>query len=67
MKNYPFAEARVRRERQKNPAFKRFIEERNSVELTKKRDIVRPLPPSIQNLSPFPSVLPTGPWLMTHL
>ncbi|WWD15802.1 hypothetical protein CI109_100226 [Kwoniella shandongensis] len=39
MKNYPFAEARVRREASRNPDFRSFLEDRNTVDLTKRRDI----------------------------
>ncbi|KAK8869923.1 hypothetical protein IAR55_000491 [Kwoniella newhampshirensis] len=39
MKNYPFAEARVRREASRNAPFRGFLNDRNSVELTKRRDI----------------------------
>jgi hypothetical protein len=40
MKNYPFADARVRREAEKNPGFQQFLSERNTTELTQRRDIV---------------------------
>lgn len=40
MKNYPFAEARVRRESETNEGFRVFLEERNSDELTQKRNVV---------------------------
>ncbi|ORX39762.1 hypothetical protein BD324DRAFT_614892 [Kockovaella imperatae] len=39
MKNYPFAEARVRREKAKNPGFRNFLEVRNTTQLTRKRDL----------------------------
>nr|XP_019013428.1 uncharacterized protein I206_01495 [Kwoniella pini CBS 10737]OCF52209.1 hypothetical protein I206_01495 [Kwoniella pini CBS 10737] len=39
MKNYPFAEARVRREVAKNPPFRTFLSERNTFDLTRRRDI----------------------------
>ncbi|OXG93167.1 hypothetical protein C345_00803 [Cryptococcus neoformans A2-102-5] len=39
MKNYPFAEARVRRESVKNQEFRRFLESRNTASLTNRRDI----------------------------
>ncbi|ORY32258.1 hypothetical protein BCR39DRAFT_523619 [Naematelia encephala] len=39
MKNYPFAEARIRRESDHNPAFRDFLAERNTHELTRRRDI----------------------------
>lgn len=41
MKNYPFAEARVRRETERSPAFGAFLNERNTDELTRRRDIVK--------------------------
>ena len=40
MKNYPFADSRVRREKGKNPAFKEFLSDRNTLELTQRRDVV---------------------------
>lgn len=40
MKNYPFAEARVRREGERNPDFRDFLAERNTDELTRRRDVV---------------------------
>lgn len=40
MKNYPFAEARVRREQEKNPEFRTYLQERNTIDLTRRRDIV---------------------------
>ncbi|OCF39870.1 hypothetical protein I317_06307 [Kwoniella heveanensis CBS 569] len=39
MKNYPFAEARVRREQGRNGPFRAFLAERNTIELTRRRDI----------------------------
>ncbi|WVQ78218.1 hypothetical protein IAT38_000301 [Cryptococcus sp. DSM 104549] len=39
MKNYPFAEARVRRETTRNPAFRQFLASRNTASLTLRRDI----------------------------
>lgn len=39
MKNYPFAEARVRRESVKNKEFRKFLESRNTASLTNRRDI----------------------------
>ncbi|KAI9638407.1 uncharacterized protein MKK02DRAFT_42797 [Dioszegia hungarica] len=39
MKNYPFADSRVRREKGKNPAFKEFLSDRNTLELTQRRDV----------------------------
>ncbi|WVF72308.1 hypothetical protein IAT40_007121 [Kwoniella sp. CBS 6097] len=39
MKNYPFAEARVRREQGRNGPFRAFLSERNTNELTRRRDI----------------------------
>ncbi|WVR05091.1 hypothetical protein IAU60_002103 [Kwoniella sp. DSM 27419] len=39
MKNYPFAEARVRREQARNEPFKIFLAERNTIELTRRRDL----------------------------
>ncbi|KIR26825.1 hypothetical protein I309_04203 [Cryptococcus deuterogattii LA55] len=39
MKNYPFAEARVRRESVKNKEFSKFLESRNTASLTNRRDI----------------------------
>lgn len=39
MKNYPFAEARVRRESVKNQEFHKFLELRNTASLTNRRDI----------------------------
>ncbi|WWC85367.1 uncharacterized protein L201_000230 [Kwoniella dendrophila CBS 6074] len=39
MKNYPFAEARVRREQERNPPFRAFLSQRNSYDLTRRRDI----------------------------
>ncbi|WRT67006.1 uncharacterized protein IL334_003972 [Kwoniella shivajii] len=39
MKNYPFAEARVRREQERSPPFRTFLSERNSYDLTRRRDI----------------------------
>lgn len=40
MKNFPFAESRIKRERNTNPRFMGFLDERNTVELTRRRDIV---------------------------
>jgi hypothetical protein len=40
IKNYPFAEARVRREINKNEAFAGFLMDRNTHELTRRRDVV---------------------------
>ena len=40
MHNFPFAEARIRRERDRNPALAGFLSERNNAELTQRRDIV---------------------------
>lgn len=40
MKNYPFAEARVKRETERNPQFRTFLNDRNNNELTARRDIV---------------------------
>ncbi|WVW83239.1 hypothetical protein I302_105258 [Kwoniella bestiolae CBS 10118] len=39
MKNYPFAEARVRREQERNPPFRAFLSQRNTYDLTRRRDI----------------------------
>jgi len=41
MKNFPFAEARVKREVRDNPAFAMFLNDRNTAELTNRRDMVR--------------------------
>jgi len=41
MKNFPFAEARVKREVRDNPAFAIFLNDRNTLELTNRRDMVR--------------------------
>ncbi|RXK38363.1 hypothetical protein M231_04405 [Tremella mesenterica] len=40
MKNYPFAESRVKREVLTNPGFQQFLKERNNMELTRRRDLV---------------------------
>ncbi len=48
MKNYPFAEARVRRETERNPQFRAFLNERNTDELTKRRDVVSPFARSLE-------------------
>ena len=40
MKNYPFAEARVRREGERNAQFRSFLSARNTTELTRRRDVV---------------------------
>jgi hypothetical protein len=40
MKNYPFAEARVRRETDRNPAFRTFLNDRNNDEMSRRRDVV---------------------------
>ena len=40
MKNYPFAEARVRRETEHNPQFRAFLNERNTNKLTRRRGVV---------------------------
>lgn len=40
MKNYPFAEARVRRERQKNKLFASFLAERQDSLESRRRDLV---------------------------
>ncbi|KAK4687215.1 RHO1 GDP-GTP exchange protein 1/2, partial [Tremellales sp. Uapishka_1] len=39
IKNYPFAEARVRREALKNPGFRSFLNNRNTLELSRRRDL----------------------------
>lgn len=49
MKNYPFADARVKRERDRNPNFKLFLNDRTTAELTQRRDVVST--PSIARLS----------------
>jgi hypothetical protein len=40
MKNYPFADARVRREAEKNIGFRQYLSERTTTEITRRRDIV---------------------------
>jgi hypothetical protein len=42
MKNYPFSDARVKRERDQNPKFRLFLNDRNNAELTQRRDVVSP-------------------------
>jgi hypothetical protein len=42
MKNYPFSDARVKRERDQNPKFRAFLSDRNNAELTQRRDVVSP-------------------------
>ncbi|GFZ46220.1 hypothetical protein JCM24511_04467 [Saitozyma sp. JCM 24511] len=39
MKNYPFADARVRREAEKNVGFRQYLSERTTTEITRRRDI----------------------------
>lgn len=40
MKNYPFSDARVKRERDQNPTFRLFLNDRTTAELTQNRDVV---------------------------
>ena len=40
MKHFPFAHSRVRREVERNTAFQAFLNERNTMELTRRRDLV---------------------------
>jgi hypothetical protein len=40
MKNYPFSDARVKRERDQNPKFRLFLSDRTTAELTQRRDVV---------------------------
>ena len=40
MKHFPFAHSRVRREAERNTAFRDFLDERRTLELTRRRDIV---------------------------
>jgi hypothetical protein len=40
MKNYPFSDARVKRERDQNPKFRLFLSDRTTAELTQNRDVV---------------------------
>jgi hypothetical protein len=40
MKNYPFSDARVKRERDQNPKFKLFLSDRTTAALTQRRDVV---------------------------
>jgi len=40
MKNYPFSDARVKRERDQNTKFRAFLSDRNNAELTQRRDVV---------------------------
>jgi hypothetical protein len=40
MKNYPFSDARVKRERDQNPKFRLFLNDRTTAELTQRRDVV---------------------------
>lgn len=48
MKNYPFADARVRREAEKNVGFRQYLSERTTTEITRRRDIVSNMNGSIQ-------------------
>jgi len=40
MKNFPFSETRIKRECRDNPLFAAFLQEKNTPELTGRRDIV---------------------------
>jgi hypothetical protein len=44
MKNFPFSETRVKRECRDNPLLAAFLQEKNTPELTGRRDIVSPRP-----------------------
>jgi hypothetical protein len=46
MKNYPFSDARVKRERDQNPKFRLFLSDRTTAELTQNRDVVSLFTPS---------------------
>ena len=50
MKNYPFSDARVKRERDQNPTFRLFLNDRTTAELTQNRDVVSgPIPFNAEN------------------